>query len=258
MPCNCTCSKCSSSSLHWHARPCSNSRLMTNIVHRHGFGGGGSGGGGSFGLTSTPTSSWQLHLNTSTTPVTITRKPFSDLDDVIEALKDPTICNIGMCYGRQGADEIVASEAVERIKRRSENDSLFASIVMVTVNKNPNLTEIQHQIADKLGIRLDGGDGGYKTKKIWDNLGANKKQDFIIRVNAKRISEAIIQNNNNQQQQMKKILFIFCNLHEKLGLEKLGIASGVGNSSSGHKFIFTSESEELLANHMNSDLLFMF
>ncbi|MED6182911.1 hypothetical protein PIB30_033135 [Stylosanthes scabra] len=221
--------------------------------------GGGGGGYGAAASSASTSSSTLQPPNTSNTPRIIAMPPTSPthLDHMMEALKDPSIRSIGMCYNH---GDIIASEDIDRIKRRSERDSLFGSVVMVTVSKNPVLMEIQHQIADKLGIPLDGDDEArkgkkgykYKMKKICCWGGKQKAKDVIISENAKKISEAI----QNQQQQMN-ILFILSNLHKKLDLEKIGIpSSGVANS--GPKFIFTSDSEELLSNHMNSDVLYKF
>jgi hypothetical protein len=71
------------------------------------------------------------------------------LEQIMKALKDDNVNMIGP-YGMGGVGK---TTLVKEVGRRAKELQLFPEVLMATVSQNPNLTDIQDRMADKL--RLD-------------------------------------------------------------------------------------------------------
>ncbi|RQO86082.1 hypothetical protein POPTR_001G432200v4 [Populus trichocarpa] len=71
------------------------------------------------------------------------------LEQIMKALKDDNVNMIGP-YGMGGVGK---TTLVKEVGRRAKELQLFPEVLMPTVSRNPNVTDIQDQMADKL--RLD-------------------------------------------------------------------------------------------------------
>jgi len=71
------------------------------------------------------------------------------LEQIMKALKDDSVNMIGL-YGMGGVGK---TTLVKEVGRRAKELQLFPEVLMATVSQNPNVTDIQDRMADKL--RLD-------------------------------------------------------------------------------------------------------
>ncbi|CAL5420705.1 unnamed protein product [Camellia sinensis] len=75
----------------------------------------------------------------------------SIMKDLMETLRDDEISMTGIC----GMGGIGKTTIVKDVVNRAHNEHLFDVIVMAIVSQHPNLMNIQGQIADILGLRLE-------------------------------------------------------------------------------------------------------
>ncbi|XP_010246055.1 PREDICTED: probable disease resistance protein At4g27220 [Nelumbo nucifera] len=73
------------------------------------------------------------------------------MDKVMEALKDENIHVIGV-YGMGGLGK---TSLVTEVGKQVEKEKLFDKVVMAVVSQEPNLKEMQGQIADMLGLKFE-------------------------------------------------------------------------------------------------------
>ena len=74
----------------------------------------------------------------------------STYNKLLEALKDKSVCMIGLC-GIGGSGKTTLTKEVGK---KAEDLQLFEKVVMVTVSQTPNIRSIQEQIADQLDFKL--------------------------------------------------------------------------------------------------------
>ncbi|KAF5941128.1 hypothetical protein HYC85_022295 [Camellia sinensis] len=75
------------------------------------------------------------------------------MNGVMKALTDDSIYVIGIC-GMRGVGK---TTMVKEVAKKAEEKKMFDKIVMVVVSQNPNLINIQVEIAKILGFELSGG-----------------------------------------------------------------------------------------------------
>ncbi|OMO73128.1 Disease resistance protein [Corchorus olitorius] len=103
---------------------------------------------------------------------------------ILEALKDPDVRVIGL-HGLPGVGKTMIGNVVGK---KAWDQQIFDEVVITAISHSPNITEIQEDIADQLGLKFDnveknsgravllsqrlggGGDGGKKTFVILDDI----------------------------------------------------------------------------------------
>ncbi|KAG6681893.1 hypothetical protein I3842_13G112200 [Carya illinoinensis] len=73
------------------------------------------------------------------------------INQVLEALKDDKMDMIAIC----GMGGIGKTEMAKEIAKRVKGDNLFDKVAIAVVSQNPNLKEIQAEIAERLGPKLN-------------------------------------------------------------------------------------------------------
>ncbi|KAI9100920.1 hypothetical protein K1719_024044 [Acacia pycnantha] len=68
-----------------------------------------------------------------------------------EALQDDDISIIGLC-GMGGSGK---TTLVTEVKKKAKDSGLFDRVVLTTISQNPHIRNIQGEIADTLGLKLD-------------------------------------------------------------------------------------------------------
>ncbi|GKV26341.1 hypothetical protein SLEP1_g35666 [Rubroshorea leprosula] len=151
----------------------------------------------------------------------------SILNGIMEALRSASVDKIGV-YGMPGVGKTILAQEVAR---QAEEAQLFDSIVMASVNKNPELKRIQGEIADKLGLQLHGETEFGRACQLKAYL-----------------------------KQKKRILVILDDIWTRLELDKLGIpfevkkneASSTGEEQLQCKILFTSRFLNVLSSDMRT------
>ncbi|XP_061987613.1 disease resistance protein At4g27190-like [Populus nigra] len=69
-------------------------------------------------------------------------------EQIMDALKDDKVNMIGLC----GMGGVGKTTLVKEVGRRAKELQLFPEVLMATVSQNPNVTDIQDRLADKLGL----------------------------------------------------------------------------------------------------------
>jgi len=145
------------------------------------------------------------------------------LNNIMGALSDVVIQIVGV----YGSSCEIRNILLQRVCRRVYRDNLFDVVLIVTIQiKSPDVKKIQNEIARQLGFA------------------------FTERSMSKRAHELIRRIENEH-----KILIIFCNVFKGLDLGDVGIP--VGARHKGCKILVSSESEEVLSNHMHAQKIFM-
>ncbi|KAG4963974.1 hypothetical protein JHK86_040842 [Glycine max] len=85
---------------------------------------------------------------------------------LLEALKDKSACTIGL-VGLGGSGKTTLAKEVGK---KAEELKLFEKVVMVTVSQTPNITSIQVQIADKLGLKFEEESEEGRAQRLWERL----------------------------------------------------------------------------------------
>ncbi|CAJ2677325.1 unnamed protein product [Trifolium pratense] len=139
---------------------------------------------------------------------------------------------IGLC----GTDKRV-EHSVKTTIRRAERDQLFQNIVTATVTKKPDITKIQTQIGDAIGLNFDN-----KTDLAKSNycmcFGNNKRitnAETAVLLCAK-------------MKELQTVLVVLYDLHGRLNLCEIGIP--FGEDHNGCKILLTSTSLEVLSEQM--------
>ncbi|XVF57357.1 hypothetical protein PTKIN_Ptkin06aG0198800 [Pterospermum kingtungense] len=114
-------------------------------------------------------------------------------DEIMEALKDSTISRIGVC----GVGGVGKTTFVDEVARQVRKLKLFDPVVKAKVTQNPKIEEIQDQIAESLGLKLE---------------------EKSVQVRACRLSERL--------KKEKKILIVLDDIWAALDLEEVGIPFG--------------------------------
>ncbi|KAF8038993.1 hypothetical protein BT93_B1518 [Corymbia citriodora subsp. variegata] len=144
-------------------------------------------------------------------------------EDVVKAIADNEVSVIGV-YGPGGVGK---SKLLEDVERRVKEGKLFDVVATANLSRNPNLKEIQGEIAYALGLKLT--------------------NDEPARGRADRLRKRL------ENDSKEKILIILDNLWEKLELKEVGIPCKYDNKVRGCKLLLSSRYRDVLHNDMVSD-----
>ncbi|KAF9666749.1 hypothetical protein SADUNF_Sadunf16G0261100 [Salix dunnii] len=130
-------------------------------------------------------------------------------DQIMKALKEDNINMIGL-YGMGGVGK---TTLVKEVGRRVKDLQLFDEVLITTVSQNPNVIDIQDQIADSLGLRFDEKSKKGRADRLWQRL------------------------------QEKKMLIILDDVWKVINLEEIGIP--FGEAYRGCKTLLTTRLKDL-------------
>ncbi|KAF5937735.1 hypothetical protein HYC85_025241 [Camellia sinensis] len=133
------------------------------------------------------------------------------MNGIIEALTDDSIYVIGIC----GMGGVGKTTMVKEVAKKAEEKKMFDKIVMVVVSQNPDLINIQGEMAKILGFELSGGNNLFAKA---GELGS-------------RILKA------------GRILVILDDVWKRLELNDIGIP--FGDNHKGCKIVMTSRNEDV-------------
>ncbi|XP_028784137.1 disease resistance protein At4g27190-like [Neltuma alba] len=143
------------------------------------------------------------------------------MNQIMEALRNPSVNMIGLCGPGGVCKTTIAKEVAKEVK----NQNIFEKVIMATVSEELNVEKIQDQIAEKLGMQLN-----------------EKTED----VRTSKLSERLNQENN--------MLLILDNLWQELDLGKVGIpfvdVDNYSKKNEGRKILLTSRNKTLLSDLM--------
>eukprot|EP00258_Populus_trichocarpa_P032275 XP_024448294.1 disease resistance protein At4g27190 isoform X3 [Populus trichocarpa] len=97
-------------------------------------------------------------------------------EQIMEALKDDKVNMIGLC-GMGGVGKTTLVQKVGTIARESQ---LFDEVLMATVSQNPNVIDIQNQMADKLGMDFKEKSNAGRADRLWQRLKEVEKMLIIL------------------------------------------------------------------------------
>ncbi|XP_017977195.1 PREDICTED: uncharacterized protein LOC18599617 isoform X5 [Theobroma cacao] len=100
----------------------------------------------------------------------------SILEGIMENLRDPILKMIGV-YGMPGVGKTML---VKEVARTVREEYLFDEVVMATITHNPNITNIQGEIADMLGLRFDEESESGRAMRLRQRLRSDKKVLVIL------------------------------------------------------------------------------
>jgi len=139
---------------------------------------------------------------------------------------------IGLC----GPDERVR-HSVKTAIRRAERDQLFQKIVTATVTKKPDITKIQTQIGDAIGLSFD------------DKTDTDESTCCMCFGNNKRTTTAERAHLLcARMKEVQTVLVVLYDLCSRLDLCQIGIP--FGEDHNGCKILLTSTSFEVLSKQM--------
>ncbi|KAL5562865.1 hypothetical protein UlMin_032612 [Ulmus minor] len=97
-------------------------------------------------------------------------------EEIMEALKNPDLSMIGV-YGMGGVGK---TTLVKEVARQAQEEECFSEVVMVTVSQEFNPKNIQQEIAEKLGLTLEGEILSSRAKQLRLRLRQEKKILIIL------------------------------------------------------------------------------
>ncbi|CAJ2677324.1 unnamed protein product [Trifolium pratense] len=143
----------------------------------------------------------------------------------------------------QGENIIGLCGSVKRVKhfaktaiRRAERDQLFQEIITTNVTKKSDITKIQTQIGEAIGLNFD--DKGVVVKSTWWKFGNNKRITTAERA-------ALL---CAKMKELQTVLVVLNDVHGRLDLGEIGIP--FGEDHNGCKILVTSTSVEVLSKKM--------
>ncbi|XP_061965940.1 probable disease resistance protein At4g27220 [Populus nigra] len=89
---------------------------------------------------------------------------------IMKALKDDKVNMIGL-YGMGGVGK---TTLVNEVRRRAKELQLFDEVLMATLSQNPNVTGIQDQMADRLGLKFKENSKEGRAGRLWQRLQGKK------------------------------------------------------------------------------------
>jgi hypothetical protein len=98
------------------------------------------------------------------------------LKQIMKALKDDNVNMIGL-YGMGGVGK---TTLVKEVGRRAKELQLFPEVLMATVSQNPNVTDIQDRLADKLGLDIKEKSKEGRADRLWQRLKQVEKMLIIL------------------------------------------------------------------------------
>ncbi|KAI5659886.1 hypothetical protein M9H77_28679 [Catharanthus roseus] len=117
------------------------------------------------------------------------------IKEIMEALQDDEIRMIGIC-GMGGTGKTML---VNEVSQKAKDEHMFDEVSLAVVSQDPNVREIQRQIADELDLKL---------------------QEETISVRAKKLHARLMMNDN------KRILVILDDVWRDIDLREIGIPVG--------------------------------
>ncbi|TXG65706.1 hypothetical protein EZV62_006981 [Acer yangbiense] len=135
----------------------------------------------------------------------------STLRKILDALSNPDVNTVGI-YGAGG---IGKTTLVRAIAEHAEGKKLFEVVAFAKVAVNPDIKEIQQEIADKLGLKFP---------------------EESVSGRARRLQERL---------QQEKVLLVLDNIWARLNLEEVGIP--FGKDHKGCKLLLTARSLDVLS-----------
>ncbi|EOY11233.1 NB-ARC domain-containing disease resistance protein, putative isoform 2, partial [Theobroma cacao] len=145
-------------------------------------------------------------------------------DRVIEALKDSTTSMIGV-YGTGGVGK---TTLVNEVARRVQEDKLFGWVAKATVTRTPDIKNIQYEIAESLGLKLNETESGGERARLL----------------LKRLKE-----------EQQRVLVVLDDIWASLDLQQVGIP--LGDQHKGCKILLTSRNRDILTNQMDAKKAFV-
>jgi len=91
-------------------------------------------------------------------------------EQIMKALKDDTVNIIGL-YGMGGVGK---TTLVKEVGRGAKELQLVDEVLIATVSQNPNVTDMQDQMADSLGLHFDGKSEKGRAGRLWQRLQGKK------------------------------------------------------------------------------------
>ncbi|KAG8479169.1 hypothetical protein CXB51_029721 [Gossypium anomalum] len=140
---------------------------------------------------------------------------------IMESLKDATTSMIGV-YGMAGVGK---TSLVKEVERQLHEVKLFDSVVRTTVSRNPDIKEIQDQMAYSLGLKLEENSPVVRARRLYERL-----------------------------KEEKNVLIILDDLWKKLDLAEVGIP--FGSQHKGCKTLLTSRYQNVLRDGMDATKTF--
>ncbi|XP_061987635.1 disease resistance protein At4g27190-like [Populus nigra] len=98
------------------------------------------------------------------------------LEQIMKALKDDSVNMIGL-YGMGGVGK---TTLMKEVGRRARESPLFDEVLMATVSQNPNVTGIQDQMAEKLGLDIKEKSKEGRADRLWQRLEKVEKMLIIL------------------------------------------------------------------------------
>ncbi|KAH7859794.1 hypothetical protein Vadar_005521 [Vaccinium darrowii] len=96
------------------------------------------------------------------------------LNEIMDALKDPTINMIGV-HGAGGVGKTTMAKQVANLAKKS---GLFDDVAFAVVSRNLDKKKVQGELAAELGLKLD--EHGRSADKLWTRLQNGKKNLVIL------------------------------------------------------------------------------
>ncbi|XP_017977876.1 PREDICTED: disease resistance protein At4g27190 isoform X2 [Theobroma cacao] len=137
-------------------------------------------------------------------------------DEIMEALKDPSINIIGV-YGMAGVGK---TTLVKEVAKQIKGDKLFDSVVMAHVTQTLDIQKMQDQIAEPLGLKIEEKSVAARASRLHERLKGEKK-----------------------------ILVVLDDIWARLELNKVGIP--VGDEHKGCNILLTSRNLDVSLNGMD-------
>ncbi|RDX73237.1 putative disease resistance protein, partial [Mucuna pruriens] len=174
------------------------------------------------------------------------------MEMIMHALEDSTVNMIGV-YGVGGVGK---TTLVKEVAREAKEKKLFNMVVMANIRRNPDIKEIQGEIAEMLGMRLEEESEIVRADRIRKRL-KNEKENILIilydlwnGLDLNRLGIPCSDNKDGSQQDGKD--FGYNNIEkDKLSANFNKLKEKLSGDQKGCKILLTSTSKEVLCNQMD-------